>query len=137
MKRCTKCNEEFPATLEYFHRNRSRPDGLHSYCKRCNNATAGAWNKQYPGWAAFKTREYQKNNRAIRVAMERLGRELVLGRPGEYRCPKCDEKKPRTEEYFARNLSLADGLNCWCRACCNAYARDRYHRSRNDVRASA
>ena len=32
-------NEEeawFPCTEEYFHKNKSSPDGLYPYCKRCN-----------------------------------------------------------------------------------------------------
>jgi hypothetical protein len=36
-KCCTKCGEEFPATPEYFHRNKSAHDGLHPRCKTCRN----------------------------------------------------------------------------------------------------
>ena len=34
-KTCRNCNQIFPATLEYFHRNRQNVGGLHSYCKVC------------------------------------------------------------------------------------------------------
>lgn len=37
MKRCAKCGEEKPATLEFFHRNKMRKDGLAPYCKVCRN----------------------------------------------------------------------------------------------------
>lgn len=30
------CNNEFPATTEYFYKNKSSPDGLHPYCKKCS-----------------------------------------------------------------------------------------------------
>jgi hypothetical protein len=36
MKPCTKCKNEFPATLEYFYRDRSRKDGMTHRCKICD-----------------------------------------------------------------------------------------------------
>ena len=36
-KRCTKCQEEKPATLEFFYK-RGRGDALRSDCKKCNGA---------------------------------------------------------------------------------------------------
>lgn len=37
-KRCTLCKEVFPATTEYFVRNKSCKDGLHTRCKKCKYA---------------------------------------------------------------------------------------------------
>ena len=34
-KICSKCNEEFPATLEYFHKDHIAKSGLQSQCKKC------------------------------------------------------------------------------------------------------
>jgi len=39
-KICSKCKGEFPATTEYWHRNKSAKDGLNSWCKTCHRATA-------------------------------------------------------------------------------------------------
>jgi len=36
-KRCTLCEKEFPATLEYFYEQKSCRDGLNSRCKTCSN----------------------------------------------------------------------------------------------------
>ncbi len=36
MKICTKCNKEWPATPEYFCRDKSKKDGLHSHGKCCS-----------------------------------------------------------------------------------------------------
>lgn len=36
IKICSKCNKEFPATPEYFHKNCYSRDGLHSECKECS-----------------------------------------------------------------------------------------------------
>jgi hypothetical protein len=35
---CPRCNIEYPATTEYFHRHSKRKNGLSFYCKGCNNA---------------------------------------------------------------------------------------------------
>lgn len=35
MKACTKCEEEYPATPEFFHRCKAHKDGLSSWCKKC------------------------------------------------------------------------------------------------------
>ena len=34
-KTCSKCNKEFPATNEYFHKNKDHKDGLRTWCKIC------------------------------------------------------------------------------------------------------
>ena len=40
MKTCTKCHNEYPATLEYWHKRSYSKDGLHYYCKACSNVIA-------------------------------------------------------------------------------------------------
>ena len=37
-KTCYICRKAFPATAEYFTRDKVRSDGLHPYCKTCRNA---------------------------------------------------------------------------------------------------
>lgn len=34
-KLCSKCKEYLPATTEFFHKDKRRPDGFFPYCKRC------------------------------------------------------------------------------------------------------
>ena len=40
MKTCSKCKGEFPATTEYWHRNKSAKDGLYSWCKDCHRGAS-------------------------------------------------------------------------------------------------
>ena len=35
------------------------------------------------------------------------------------KCPKCGEKKPRTNEYFAKHSTSGDGLSSYCKSCRN------------------
>lgn len=46
MKTCPKCGDKFPATPEYFHRDKSRKDSLSFYCKDCVNASHN-WPEYY------------------------------------------------------------------------------------------
>ncbi len=48
------------------------------------------------------------------------------------RCPRCKTFKP--EGQFARNARAADGLQAWCRDCCNAHAKSWYAANRAGVR---
>lgn len=38
-------NDWFPCTEEYFHKNKSSPDGLYPYCKTCNSKKNSEWSK--------------------------------------------------------------------------------------------
>jgi hypothetical protein len=43
LKRCSRCKDEFPATPEYFPRNKNNKDGLGIYHKACHNAIGNAF----------------------------------------------------------------------------------------------
>jgi len=46
-KRCTKCGNEYPATAEYFYRNKTFNDGLHFQCKKCRNKYQVKYNVEH------------------------------------------------------------------------------------------
>ena len=37
-KKCTKCEQEFPATTEFFYRSKTAKDGFYSSCRACRRA---------------------------------------------------------------------------------------------------
>lgn len=56
-KRCSTCNNFFPATPEHFKRDKNRADGLYPQCKICNKVTrANPENKEYA--RAYKAAYY-------------------------------------------------------------------------------
>jgi 5-methylcytosine-specific restriction endonuclease McrA len=56
-KRCAKCALEYPATLEYFHRDKKHRDGLCSSCKQCESRRA---EKYYAEHAEHRREYFQK-----------------------------------------------------------------------------
>ena len=47
-KTCTKCGETFPATAEYFYRQKDKKGnpGLHQQCKSCRKNSYKKWYRQ-------------------------------------------------------------------------------------------
>jgi len=86
-KTCTRCGEEKPATLEYFHKRSE--NGIRSDCKVCANQAGAAYyeaNKE-------KKKAYREANREAilkqRKAYREANREAILEqRYAHYRTPK-------------------------------------------------
>lgn len=75
-KLCPKCNTFFPATPEFFHRDKQGKDGLHSPCKACRliyrlehleqqKIYDAKWHKDNAERCARITREYRQTERGI------------------------------------------------------------------------
>lgn len=47
-RRCTKCHEWKPDTLEYYYADKSKPSGKNPVCKKCNNAQKQIWREANP-----------------------------------------------------------------------------------------
>lgn len=59
MKICTKCNNELPATLEYFPK---RDNHLHSWCRTCKLAYNNEWRHKNPERDAAHKQKWNENN---------------------------------------------------------------------------
>lgn len=66
-KVCATCRET--KHLSEFHKNRHRPDGLHSDCKECVSAANKAWRRANPD----KKRQQKKSPRALAWAVGQYG----------------------------------------------------------------
>lgn len=55
---CKTCGNEYPATLEYFHKNKDRKDGLCTACKRCACEASRIWHKEHPEQSRARSRRY-------------------------------------------------------------------------------
>src|SRR6266446_2388642 len=86
-KRCTKCQQELPATLEYFHANYNCKYGVMNTCREC------------------RIIERRKTPRPLPVP------------PGFRRCSMCKEVLPATREYFCAARAVKGGLRPECKKC--------------------
>lgn len=47
IKTCTKCKKKYPATTEFFYKNKSKKDGLSNWCKECDKAYSRVQSRDY------------------------------------------------------------------------------------------
>ena len=91
MKTCTRCEIEFPATTEYFHRNKYGKNGLAARCKHCMNEYRNIeYRKKYGEKGNFdieiKITDFGVGNRELDIKLVK-GQEyqvpLIYGRYGK------------------------------------------------------
>ena len=92
-KRCTKCQGEFPATLEFFYKCSSHKDGLISWCKTCSLEQK----KEY----------YNKNKTAIKDKHKKRydkNRDKILKQKREYESrPEVIKQRRKTKNKYYHN----------------------------------
>lgn len=98
-KVCTICNREFPATEEYFYKDKSGKYGVRAICKECLN----------------------KKNRA---KINPLNTDPSILR----RCTKCGKRLPATEEYFYKSRTGKYGVMAECKECRNRKTWEYQHK---------
>jgi hypothetical protein len=62
-KRCTKCQEEKPATLEFFSKHSGQKDGLNYCCKLCGNKRGKKYRENNKEKIAENNRRWNEKNR--------------------------------------------------------------------------
>lgn len=106
VKYCPDCQKEYPATVEYFTRDKSRKSGLAIYCKECNQKKKKVYNRQHPETRRAEKQRYrerypEKNAEWIRAYRERLQNAEgtyteedwnTLCRHYENRCLRCKKQ---------------------------------------------
>lgn len=87
-KRCSRCGKK--KNVDQFGSHAARPDGLQSWCKKCQKT-------------------YQSCRR------KRLGERRQVTAPKKKRCSRCHRKRGR--EHFHSSKHQLDGLHNQCRDC--------------------
>lgn len=102
-KKCTLCGKEYPATAEYFYRNKARIDGLRCDCKICMNAR----NKKY--WEKHAGKRYQIHKAYVESHRDRLTELAKV-----YRKNHSDEIRARKKAYSREHKDeLAQKTKDW------------------------
>jgi len=84
MKTCKKCGQDFPATAEYFSRNKRQKDGLFYYCKTCKGKSDADYYLRNKASHNKKARQYYIDNRDAVLAMTRRYKEANKAWYSEY-----------------------------------------------------
>lgn len=118
-KRCTKCGEEKPATLEFFGKNTQGKNGLDPRCRMCLRINS--------------------ENARRKNGIQKRTPPRYAGENGQRRCTKCLNQYPPTLEYFHQHRGFPNNLDLWCRECKRTSERDRArnHSEENAAKASA
>ena len=144
-KICTTCGREFPATLEYFHRQKRGKYGVTSECKFCIAEKNFEKDDDYPvntdpsitqvcttcGKEFPATQEYfykAKNGKyGLRGECKECNSNKQRARNNPIntdpsilrRCTKCGKRLPATKEYFHKQKNGKYGLMTICKECDN------------------
>lgn len=111
LKRCNKCGREYPATTDWFNKNRS---GLRPDCKNCHRE----YDRQYRQTNAETKRTYNRQYRLNNLEKERERiRQYRLTNPDnartyrrQYRLNNPDVHRSSNQRRRARKLNLPDTL---------------------------
>lgn len=90
VKKCSSCEQEYPATKDYFYTKLERKDGLEGVCKECN--------------------KNRKTRKSIKEDKENIGIRV---------CGVCKIEYPMTPEYFFRRKVNKNGFQTVCKTCKN------------------
>lgn len=64
---CSDCNKEFPATLDYFYRNKQGKFGVGAQCKKCCNKRFKQWKKDNPEYYSEYEKDRYHNDEQFRI----------------------------------------------------------------------
>jgi len=92
MKKCSKCGEWKPATAEFFGRNKTRPDGLQTWCGDCRRGRASEYYQKNKDRKRKYNREYNQKNKDRKRKYNR-----------EYNQKNKDRLREYDREYYQKN----------------------------------
>jgi len=126
MKTCTKCKQEFPKTLEYFHKKKKY---LHPLCKGCAKAikkayyladpekvkaSVKAWQKANPEKVKIAKRTWRKANRKKENAYNRAWQKLNLKKANaKTRKRRANRLGNGHSPYTEQQIFKTYGTNCY------------------------
>jgi 5-methylcytosine-specific restriction endonuclease McrA len=155
-KVCTRCGIE--KTKDRFSRDRTKRDGLRSYCKECAKASSKARNHN-PDWSGTKKctkcGTEKAKDRFSRTARNKDGlkshckectgfsfktyqatrhRNRNPDLNGTKVCTNCGIEK--TKDRFSKSAGKKDGLQSWCKECVKPSAKAWYEANHEKMKAS-
>lgn len=91
-KTCPKCKTQYPATKEFFHSDKSKKDGLASFCKKCKKANTKKHYEENKEKAIAYAKKYREENK-----------EKTLAYAKKYYEKNKDRQNSRKKKYYQEN----------------------------------
>lgn len=93
LRHCWSCDGWYPATTNYFHRDRSKWDGLHGSCKLCTRARKSKWQKENPEKLAENQRRFWSSRRSPRINRTAENKQHIWSAKEQGYCIFCGEQQ--------------------------------------------
>jgi len=107
VRACSKCKQEFPATLEYFHKDNSVKIGLKRMCKKC---ACELKNERYKN----SSEEYKNNNHVVAKIYRDSHKEQIKINMAEWRTNNKEVIAGEWQRYYKINKNeLRDNKKIW------------------------
>jgi len=140
-KTCPKCQVEYPATIEYFNRNKNTIDGLFGWCKKCKKESDHKYHWEHIDEINKQRKEWRKKHKEVTAAKDRLYRKKMKGRkqeeiviPCAKKCSRCGKTKALNE--FFKDITIKDGLYVYCKECTKNKNKKSYQKHKDTRKMS-
>jgi 5-methylcytosine-specific restriction endonuclease McrA len=107
MRRCTKCQDVYPATTEYFHRDKKGKYGLTAKCKACAIKCSVQWYHDNRERAIQQRRKYYAQNKEDVLSYQKTYRlqhsEQIRERFRQYNITHAEQNRARAAQWQKDN----------------------------------
>lgn len=114
LKTCTKCKCEFPWTPAYFNRNRSKPNGLSTWCKKCDSISSQKGNRKNRQAARRRNKKWREKNPDYFLHYQRSNPDTVLAARIRRRNLRVNAPGDHTAEDIERQYNNQNGRCYYC-----------------------
>jgi len=106
-KICTKCGVEYPATTEFFYRDKYKKSGLIGQCKKCKSEYEKEYNKKNKEKRNKSSKNWRENNKEKKKEIDRKyyenNKEKIKKYQKEYREKNIDKIRKQDKIYRENN----------------------------------
>lgn len=111
-KKCSRCKNEFPATEEYFYKDKSRKDGFRYICKHClRNIKRLKNGKRELNINEETTKSTNKSNKDLYKEQYNRNKNKILKQRKEYYERNKIHIQTQHKEYYANNKEIISNRN--------------------------
>lgn len=135
-KQCTSCGIVYPASAEFFHKQKNGRFGFTSKCKQCKNAEIKAWSIKNPEKRKLQKVRWKLNNYEKYLQIKRDDQRRrkyackekidvadwqALLKASNYRCVHCGTTEDITQDHIIPLIhggaNSIDNIQPLCRSC--------------------